>query len=131
MRSLTRRRFFEDSLMAAAAVSLPAPLFAAETKPVSANEKITAAIIGCGIRGKAHARELARLADCDVAYVCDPDLDRADEVGALLVELKRPMPKKVQDLRKVLEDKSVDVVFIASPNHWQTCVASSVMSVPR
>jgi predicted dehydrogenase len=131
MRSLTRRRFFEDSLMAATAVSLPAPLFAAETMPVSANEKITAAIIGCGIRGKAHARELARLADCDVAYVCDPDLDRADELGALLIELKRPMPKKVQDLRKVLEDKSVDVVFIASPNHWHSLSAIWAMQAGK
>ena len=63
----TRRRFFEDSLMAAAAVALPKTLLGAETAAISANEKITAAIIGCGIRGKAHARELARLADCDVA----------------------------------------------------------------
>ena len=99
----TRRRFFEDSLMPAAAVALPKTLIGAETAAVSPNEKLTAAIIGCGIRGKAHARELARLAYCDVAYVCDPDLDREDEVGALLVELKRPMPEKVQDLREGLE----------------------------
>ena len=98
MKDLTRRRFFEDSFMAAASVALPAPLFAADGKSVSSNEKLTAAIIGCGIRGKAHARGLARLPDCDIAYVCDPDLDRADEVGDLLVDLKRPMPKRVQDL---------------------------------
>ncbi len=131
MQNFTRRRFFEDSLMAAAAVALPAPIFAAETKSVSPNSKLTAAIIGCGIRGKAHARELARLADCDVAYVCDPDLDRADEVGALLVELKRPMPKKVQDLRAVFADKSVDVVFIATPNHWHALAAIWAMQAGK
>ena len=131
MKDLTRRRFFEDSLMAAAAVALPSNLRAASVAPASPNEKITAAIIGCGIRGKAHAHELARLADCDVAYVCDPDLDRADEVGALLVELKRSMPKKVQDLRKVLEDKSVDVVFIATPNHWHALAAIWAMQAGK
>ncbi|MEO6786021.1 MAG: Gfo/Idh/MocA family oxidoreductase [Chthoniobacteraceae bacterium] len=131
MTNITRRRFFEDSLMAAAAVALPAPLFAAAPKAASPNQKLTAAIIGCGIRGKAHARELAKLADCDVAYVCDPDLDRADEVGALLVELKRPMPKKVQDVRKVLEDKSVDVVFIATPNHWHSLAAIWAMQAGK
>jgi dihydroorotase len=47
----TRRRFFEDSLMAAAAVALPKTLLGADPAPVSANEKLTAAIIGCGIRG--------------------------------------------------------------------------------
>lgn len=131
MNHLTRRRFFEDSLMAAAAVSLPAPLFSAESKAVSANEKITAAIIGCGIRGKAHAKELVRIPDCDVAYVCDPDLDRADEVGEILVQAKRSMPKKVQDLRKVLEDKAVDVVFIASPNHWHSLSAIWAMQAGK
>ena len=120
MKSLSRRRFFEDSVMAAAAAALPADLLAQEKAPaVSPGEKLTVAIIGCGIRGKAHARELARLPDCDIAYVCDPDLDRADEVGALLSgELERPMPKKVQDLRVILDDASVDAVFIATPNHW-------------
>lgn len=131
MKDLTRRRFFEDSLMAAAAVALPAPLFSQSAPTVSANEKLTAAIIGCGIRGKAHARELAKLADCDVAYVCDPDLDRADEVGALLVELNRPMPKKVQDLRRVYEDPSVDVVFIATPNHWHALAAIWAMQAGK
>lgn len=127
----TRRRFFEDSLMAAAAITLPRAVIAAETKPVAASEKLTAAIIGCGIRGKAHARELARLPDCDIAWVCDPDLDRADEVGALLVEFKRPMPRKAQDLRKVLEDKSVDVVFIATPNHWHALAAIWAMQAGK
>jgi len=131
MQNITRRRFFEDSLMAAAAVALPAPIFAADTKSVGPNSKLTAAIIGCGIRGKAHARELAKLVDCDVAYVCDPDLDRADEVGALLVELKRPMPKKVQDLRAVYADKFVDVVFIATPNHWHALAAIWAMQAGK
>ena len=117
MKNSNRRRFFEDSIMAAAAVSLCTETVTA-AYTVNANEKLTAAIIGCGIRGKAHAQELAKLADVDIAYVCDPDLDRADEVGALLVELNRPMPKKVQDLRAVFDDKSVDVVFVATPNHW-------------
>ena len=131
MKNITRRRFFEDSLMAAAAVALPVPLIAADTKSVSPSNKLTAAIIGCGIRGKAHASELAKLPDCDVAYVCDPDLDRADEVGALLTGLKRPMPKKVQDLRAVFADKSVDVVFIATPNHWHALAAIWAMQAGK
>ncbi|MBL9155759.1 MAG: Gfo/Idh/MocA family oxidoreductase [Verrucomicrobiales bacterium] len=129
----TRRRFFEDSLIAAAATALPLRAIAqSTTAPVSPNERITAAIIGCGIRGKAHARELARLPDCDIAYVCDPDLDRADEVGALLTgELKRPMPKKVQDLRVILDDPAVDAVFIATPNHWHALAAIWAMQAGK
>ncbi len=123
MKDLSRRRFFENSVMAAAAAALPARLSAAAKTPApaSANERLTVAVIGCGIRGKAHARALAAQPDCDIAYVCDPDLDRADEVGELLAgELQRPAPKKVQDLRVVLDDDSVDAVFIATPNHWHS-----------
>ncbi len=132
MNDFNRRRFFEDSVMAAAAVSLPTALVAAESSAVSANEKITAAIIGCGIRGKAHAQELAKMSDVDIAYVCDPDLDRADEVGALLTEkLDRPLPKKIQDLRLALDDKSVDVVFIATPNHWHALASIWAMQAGK
>ncbi|MCB1061890.1 MAG: Gfo/Idh/MocA family oxidoreductase [Verrucomicrobiae bacterium] len=132
MKNLSRRRFFEDSVMAAAAAALPVPLLAQDRKSVSPNEKLTVAIIGCGIRGKAHAKELARLADCDIAYVCDPDLDRADEVGALLSgELNRPMPKKVQDLRVILDDPSVDAVTIATPNHWHALAAIWAMQAGK
>src|SRR5437773_12301593 len=97
MNSITRRQFLENSILAAAAAaSIPAPLLAAEQRTVSANDKITVAIIGCGIRGKQHAGELASLSDCEIAYVCDPDRDRAAEVAADLVARKRSRPKDVQ-----------------------------------
>ena len=101
MKNLSRRRFFEDSVMAAAAAALPAPLMAVERgKAVSPNEKLTVAILGCGIRGKAHARELARLPDCDIAWVCDPDLDRAvrQPVGQIGLELGEGQLAIVLDL---------------------------------
>ena len=78
MPNITRRRFLEDSLLAAAATAaVPVSALAEEPRPVSPNDKITVAILGCGIRGKQHAQELSRLAECDIAYVCDPDRDRA------------------------------------------------------
>lgn len=135
MSHLTRRKFLEDSLLAtaaAAAAVAPKTLLAAEEKQtINPNDKITAAIIGCGIRGKQHASSLARLTDCEIAYVCDPDRDRAAEVSAQLVEQQRPAPKAVQDLRAVLDDKSVDVVFIAAPNHWHALAAIWAMQAGK
>ncbi len=131
MKNLTRRRLFEDSIMAAAAVSLTSPLLGVEKTSNSPNEKLAAAIIGCGIRGKAHAKELAKITDCEIAYVCDPDLDRADELAKLVVELGRPQPKIVQDLREAYDDKSVDVVFVATPNHWHALAAIWAMQAGK
>src|SRR5438445_6752172 len=124
MSNITRREFLEDSILAAAAAaSLPLPVLAEERHATSANDKITVAIIGCGIRGKQHADELAKLPDCEIAYVCDPDRDRAAEVAANLVAKNRAQPKAVQDLRVILDDKSVAAVFIATPNHWHALAA--------
>jgi predicted dehydrogenase len=121
MSQLSRRRFLEDSILAtaasAAAASLPGPLLLAQ-EPRSASDKVTAAIIGCGIRGKQHAGVLSGLGDCDVAYVCDPDQARMAEVSAILVEKGRPAPKMVADMRKIYDDKSVDAAFICTCNHW-------------
>src|SRR6184192_4302561 len=132
MNSITRRQFLENSILAAAAAaSIPAPLRAAEQRAVSANDKITVAMIGCGIRGKQHADELARLSDCEIAYVCDPDRDRAAEVAAYLVTKNRPQPKAVQDLRVILDDKSVAAVFIATPNHCHALAAIWAMQAGK
>src|SRR5438876_453095 len=134
MSNITRRQFLEDSILAAvatAAAAIPGPVTAAEKRAVSANDKITVAIIGCGIRGKQHAGELARLPDCEIAYVCDPDRDRAAEVAADLVEQKRPEPKAVQDLRVILDDKSVAAVFVATPNHWHALAAVWAMQAGK
>src|SRR5437879_732001 len=132
MNSITRRQFLENSILAAAAAAaIPAPLRAAEHRAASANDKITAAIIGCGIRGKQHADELAKLPDCEIACVCDPDRDRAAEVAAHLVTKNRAQPKAVQDLRVILDDKSVAAVFIATPNHWHALAAIWAMQAGK
>jgi predicted dehydrogenase len=134
MSHVTRRRFLEDSILAtaaAAAASSLRPAAAAEALPKSANDKLTAAIIGCGIRGKVHGREAARFADCDIAYVCDPDTDRMGEVSKIVTDLGRPAPQQVQDLRKILDDKSVDVVFISTCNHWHALAAIWAMQAGK
>src|SRR5207302_7340971 len=78
-----------------------------------------------------NTRDLARLADCEIAYVCDPDGDRTAEVAALVVEQKRPAPKAVKDLRAILDDKAVDAVFIATCNHWHALAAIWAMQAGK
>jgi predicted dehydrogenase len=134
MPSITRRRFLEESILATAAAATITPRTHGADGPkpsVSANDKIAVAIIGCGVRGKQHARELARLPDCDITYVCDPDRERAAEVAADIVAQKRPQPKAVQDLRAVYDDKSVAAVFIAAPNHWHALAAIWAMQAGK
>lgn len=133
MSNITRRRFLEDSILAtAAAAAAPFTVLAADDKKaIGPNDKINVAIIGCGIRGKQHATDLARFAECDVSYVCDPDTDRMAEVAKILVDKKRPAPKAVTDMRKIFEDKSVDAVFVQNCNHWHALSAIWAMQAGK
>jgi predicted dehydrogenase len=134
MSNITRRRFFEDSLLAAAAAAaagMPRIVEAAEEPSASAANKVTVAILGCGIRGKQHVHELSRFADCDIAYVCDPDSERAAEVSKLVVEKGRREPKSVADMRTIFDDKSIDAVFIATCNHWHSLAAIWAMQAGK
>lgn len=130
MRSMSRRAFFEESMIAAAAAAAaPALARADETKPGSAGvrpgpgETIRHAVLGCRIRGKVHADAFAALPGVEVAYVCDPDQQLAAELADTIEKKYGRRPKVVQDLRVVFDDKSIDTVSIASPNHWHALSA--------
>jgi predicted dehydrogenase len=134
MSHVSRRQFLEDSMLAAAAAASAAvtvPAAIAQESGQSANEKLTVAIIGCGIRGKQHARELARFADVDIAYVCDPDRDRMGEVAQQIADAGRPAPRQVPDLRTINDDKTVDAVFICTCNHWHALAAIWAMQAGK
>ena len=97
MHEITRRRFFEDGLVAAAAaatVANSAPFArAAEPDRTSANDVLQHAILGCRIRGKAHAAEFGKIPGVSIAYVCDPDLQLAEELAATMTT-RRSIPSR-------------------------------------
>jgi predicted dehydrogenase len=133
MQSITRRRFLEDSMLVAAAAvaGVAMPLQAQEKKPGNATNRIRVAILGCRIRGKQHAQELAPLRDCEIAYVCDPDRDLAGELAAAVEKQQGAAPKTVQDMGRVFDDRAVDPVFVATPNHWHALAAIWAMQAGK
>ncbi len=134
MRRVHRRRFLEESMLAAAAAVAagPARPILAEEKPSkSPNEKLSVAAIGVRGRGNDHAKAFADRADCEVTYMCDADRavveKRAQEIGG---RQGRPA-KAVVDMREIFDDKSVDVVAIATPNHWHALAAIWAMQAGK
>lgn len=90
-------------------------LVLANRKLLAANDKVVIGIIGLGGQGRGHLDSYLGIANVDVAYVCDVDEQRlADALKSA------PKAKAVSDLRKILDDKSVDAVSIATPDHWHT-----------
>jgi predicted dehydrogenase len=107
------RRHFFPTLAAAAATRL-AP---------AANDRVRLAVIGVRGRGRALTAGFAKFPDVSVEYLVDVD-DRVIPAAAEVVERagKKP-PKLTRDMRRVLDDKSIDAVVIATPDHWHAPAA--------
>ena len=103
------RRYFLPSVAVGAAFA---------TRAVAASDKINIAVIGLGGQGRHLTGKFAAMPDVNIAYLCETD-ERRYEAGAKLVEEKSgKRPPLIRDLRKALDDKSVDAVVVATPDHW-------------
>ncbi len=111
---MTRR----DSVKTLAAGAVIASAGAPSLFAKGAGERIIIGAIGLGGRGLSHAVSLAARSDVTVAYVCDPDLTRAEKAADDVAKAGKQRPKVVQDLRRILEDDTVDAVTVATPDHW-------------
>lgn len=116
MPTITRRTFLRHtSLSAATAASLH---LTSGVRAQSPNSKFTIGLIGPGGMGTGHLKTLVKNDAVDLAYVCDVDQNRLAAAVKNVTDAGRKAPKAVGDLRRILEDKSVDAVFIAMPDHW-------------
>ncbi|MBM3840055.1 MAG: Gfo/Idh/MocA family oxidoreductase [Verrucomicrobia bacterium] len=119
MKHWTRRNFVKASGASLASLaSLNLPNTFAQSSP---NERIRHAVIGTGGQGTGHCRAFAKLKDCEVVAVCDLDPARRDKAAASLPNASHV--KKYDDFRRLLEDKSIDTVSIATCDHWHTPIA--------
>ncbi len=108
-----RRHFLKQSSLAAAALGAAPSLRAA-----GANERVVLGIIGPGGMGTNLLKSFAGQADVEIAYVCDVDATRTAAAVKNVSDIAGRAPKGVGDMRRVLEDKAVDAVVIATPDHW-------------
>ncbi|MBL7133995.1 MAG: Gfo/Idh/MocA family oxidoreductase [Phycisphaerae bacterium] len=128
-----RRQFLEDSILAAtAALAGPAlAASAAEPRSSAANERLSVAVIGTGSRGGAHAAAFAKHKGCDLVAVCDADKSRAERTASAASGQAGPKVRAHQHLRRILDDKSIDVVSIATCNHWHALAAIWAMQAGK
>lgn len=83
-----------------------------------ANDRINMAVIGVGGRGTNHLSMIARQANANIAAVCDVNQAQIERASARVEKLQQHKPKEYSDMRKLFEDKDIDAVTIATPNHW-------------
>jgi predicted dehydrogenase len=126
---ITRRDFTSRLGVAAAGVVVGADIFGTRvgaapyvgSRVLGANDRVVTASIGIHGQGNALKRGFAQLKNVEIKTLCDVDenlfASRAND-KTVLDKVPTFKPNFVQDLRRVLDDKDVDAVVIAIPNHW-------------
>src|SRR3954471_10775692 len=84
----------------------------------SANEKIVIAIMGVNNRGSQLAKSIAKLDGAEIAYICDCDETAIPKGIKAATSQGAASPKILKDFRRALDDKNVDALICAAPNHW-------------
>ena len=115
MTSLTRRDFVRSTGLSSAALMAPMLKTNFANSP---NETIQVAVMGIRSRGTAHARTLAKLPNVNVAALCDIDERLLPKLADDVEKISGKRPRTETDIRKVLENKEIDAISIAAPNHW-------------
>ena len=118
----SRREFMNRSaILAAAAASGTTALAVDKPAPIvsrGANEKLRVAVVGVHGRGMSHVGGFLGKNNCEITTVCDCDSAVIGNAMKAIEGKQGKAPKYEQDIRKVVENKDIDIISIATPNHW-------------
>ncbi len=134
MQPQTRRVFLGQAAGVAAATLAGTRLNRAAA---SANERIRLGVMGLGIRGPMVAEYFARTPGVEVVTMSDCDTRRFEKPAKLIEDVQKKRPQLVQDYRRMLDDKSIDALLVATPDHWhalptiQACQAGKDVYVEK
>jgi predicted dehydrogenase len=125
---ITRR----SALQRTAAISVGAALssFPRLRAADTPSNKLKVAVIGLG-RGFAHVTALLSLPDVDIAYLAEVDPNRLDHGMKAVTAKQQASCQGVKDFRAFLDDKTLDAIFIATPNFWHTPAALLAMQAGK
>jgi predicted dehydrogenase len=121
-RSNISRRDFIDKASRTTVAGAAATLGLASVRSASASvhDTIRAGVIGLKGRGQNHMGALEGLEGVEVVALCDVDETILNQRGDELDKRTSRQVSRYVDLRKLLDDQSIDVVSIATPNHWHS-----------
>jgi predicted dehydrogenase len=115
----TRRTFLKTSV-AAGLVTLAGTK--SSGKVLGANDAICVGIAGLNGRGQSHLGEMLKINGVEITYLIDPDQKVLERSVKTVESATGRRPQAIQDVRQALDDKQLDVVTVATPNHWHSLI---------
>lgn len=115
MSKFNRRQFVKGSAVGSAALAVS---FNPWARVLGANERINSAVAGIGGRGGSHMNALEKSRMGNVVGLCDVDATILDRVASGFEKKYKRKVDKAVDVRRLLDRKDIDVLTIATPNHW-------------
>lgn len=123
----SRRDFLKQSLAGTALLSLGGilPGFTPKSyaRILGANEKVKVGMMGVNSRGLALASNYALQPNCEVISISDVDTRAAEKCIGIVEGLQKSKPANIPDFRKALENKELDALVVAAPDHWHAPAA--------
>ena len=117
-RRSARREFLKTSTAAFGAVFVISGT-KSSGRVLGANDRVRIACAGLNGRGHSHVGAYLGMDDVELAYLVDPDSRTfAKHLSKIDEKRRTDKPQQVADIRRALDDKNVDAVSIATPNHW-------------
>jgi len=125
----TRRNFLKKSIAASAATCIPANnlFLSSKSGVLGANDKINLGVIGCGSlvkrgdQGKVHIERFRQIPGVRIIALCDVDENVLNREVKKFTDRDEKVRSYV-DVRQLLEDKDIDAVTIATPDHWHALI---------
>ena len=123
MESLKRRGFIKKSMAASAGITIGAPAYIKGYMQSKPGDIINVAVAGIRSRGgfyggSGHTANYTRMKNSRVVAICDIDENLFPQAIADIEKLGGEKPRTVIDFRDLLDDKDIDVISIATPDHW-------------
>jgi predicted dehydrogenase len=102
-----------------------------ETRSGSSNETISCALIGSGGRGQYLIGLASKVPGVAITCVCDVQGERRSRAAEAVKEAQGKPPRTDADFHRVLDDRAIDAVIIATPHHWHTLIAVRALEAAK
>lgn len=125
IKKCSRREFLKNTTITSIGITFGLTAFSAKSygRIIGSNDRVNFMVVGLHGRGQEHIKSISNCNNSMVSHICDVDRRELERGVEVVREIFGQAPITGKDVRKLLEIKDIDVITIATPEHWHTPMA--------